>query len=61
VCTRSGSTIRRSQRTGTGCYRRELGAEHARQTGPVTILYAARDREHNNVIVLAELLRTGES
>jgi uncharacterized protein YeaO (DUF488 family) len=25
--------------------------------GPVTILYAARDREHNNAVVLAELLR----
>jgi uncharacterized protein YeaO (DUF488 family) len=52
-----------------GRYRRELAAEHARleklraraQTGPVTILYAARDREHNNAVVLAEPLRTGES
>ena len=26
---------------------------------PVTILYAARDREHNNGVVLAELLRDG--
>jgi uncharacterized protein YeaO (DUF488 family) len=25
--------------------------------GPVTIVYAARDREHNNAVVLAELLR----
>jgi uncharacterized protein YeaO (DUF488 family) len=25
--------------------------------GPVTILYAARDRQHNNAIVLAEVLR----
>jgi uncharacterized protein YeaO (DUF488 family) len=24
----------------------------------VTILYAARDREHNNAVVLAELLRS---
>jgi uncharacterized protein YeaO (DUF488 family) len=47
----------------------ELAAEHARleklraraQAGPVTILYAARDREHNNAMVLVELLRTGES
>jgi uncharacterized protein YeaO (DUF488 family) len=30
-------------------------AEH----GPVTIVYAARDREHNNAVVLAELLRDG--
>lgn len=50
-------------------YRHELAAEHARleklraraQAGPVTILYAARDREHNNAVVLAELLRAGES
>lgn len=25
--------------------------------GPVTILYAARDREHNNAVVLGELIR----
>jgi uncharacterized protein YeaO (DUF488 family) len=25
--------------------------------GPVTVLYAARDREHNNAVVLADLLR----
>ena len=30
----------------------------ARQ-GRVTIVYAARDREHNNAVVLAELLREG--
>ena len=48
-------------------YRAELG-EHdqilaalRRQAGegPVTILYAARDREHNNAVVVAELLRDG--
>jgi uncharacterized protein YeaO (DUF488 family) len=27
--------------------------------GTLTILYAARDREHNNAVVLAELLRAG--
>jgi uncharacterized protein YeaO (DUF488 family) len=27
------------------------------QTEPLTILYAARDREHNNGVVVAELLR----
>jgi uncharacterized protein YeaO (DUF488 family) len=27
--------------------------------GPLTIVYAARDREHNNGVVLAELLREG--
>jgi uncharacterized protein YeaO (DUF488 family) len=28
-------------------------------SGRVTVLYAARDREHNNAVVLAELLRDG--
>jgi uncharacterized protein YeaO (DUF488 family) len=31
---------------------------HAR-AGGLTIVYAARDREHNNAVVLAELLRHG--
>jgi uncharacterized protein YeaO (DUF488 family) len=48
-------------------YRRELEAhaqaiealrERARK-GRVTIVYAARDREHNNAAVLAELVRDG--
>jgi uncharacterized protein YeaO (DUF488 family) len=48
-------------------YRRELEAhgdrvdelrERARK-GRVTILYAARDTEHNNGVVLAELIREG--
>lgn len=29
------------------------------EKGPLTILYAARDREHNNAVVLAELVRDG--
>jgi uncharacterized protein YeaO (DUF488 family) len=29
------------------------------RSGPLTILYAARDREHNNAAVLAELIRQG--
>lgn len=29
------------------------------QHGTVTIVYAARDQEHNNAVVLAELLRDG--
>ncbi|HET8673017.1 MAG TPA: DUF488 family protein [Thermoleophilaceae bacterium] len=46
-------------------YRREL-ASHAEKLdelrgrargGPLTIVYAARDEEHNNGVVLAELLR----
>lgn len=48
-------------------YRRELAAHpelvdklgnHATD-GRLTIVYAARDREHNNAAVLAELLRDG--
>jgi uncharacterized protein YeaO (DUF488 family) len=48
-------------------YRAELSAHgerleelrrHAR-SGPLTIVYAARDEEHNNAVVLAELLRDG--
>ena len=35
----------------------ELRARAA--SGPLTILYAARDREHNNAAVLSELLRDG--
>lgn len=31
-------------------------AEHARN-GPVTLVYGARDREYNDAVVLAELLR----
>jgi uncharacterized protein YeaO (DUF488 family) len=47
-------------------YRREL-ADHEdhlqdlrrrARKGPVTIVYAARDRDHNNGVVLAELLRS---
>ena len=48
-------------------YRRELAAhaellERLREqagNGRLTIVYAARDREHNNAAVLAELLRDG--
>lgn len=29
--------------------------------GRLTVLYAARDREHNNAVVLTELLREGSS
>jgi uncharacterized protein YeaO (DUF488 family) len=46
-------------------YRDELAAQPAdvkelrkhAQAGPLTVLYAARDREHNNAVVLAEVLR----
>jgi uncharacterized protein YeaO (DUF488 family) len=48
-------------------YRDELDGQRDRLTElrrrerkePLTILYAARDREHNNAVVLAELLRDG--
>jgi uncharacterized protein YeaO (DUF488 family) len=38
----------------------EIGELAARAgSGTVTILYAARDREHNNAVVVAELVRDG--
>jgi uncharacterized protein YeaO (DUF488 family) len=48
-------------------YRHELAGQAERvdalreraERGRVTIVYAARDREHNNAVVLAELLRDG--
>lgn len=48
-------------------YRAELAAQselldelrRRAACGRVTVLYAARDREHNNAVVLAELLRAG--
>jgi uncharacterized protein YeaO (DUF488 family) len=48
-------------------YRVELAAQSERldelrrraARGPLTIVYAARDREHNNAVVLAELVRDG--
>jgi uncharacterized protein YeaO (DUF488 family) len=48
-------------------YRRELSTQSKRldelrrraESGPLTILYAARDQEHNNAVVLAEILRDG--
>jgi uncharacterized protein YeaO (DUF488 family) len=48
-------------------YRTELAAHADRieerraraRNGPLTIVYAARDREHNNAVVLAELVREG--
>ena len=46
-------------------YRDELAAQSERlgdlrrqaASGPLTILYAARDQEHNNAVVVCELLR----
>ena len=48
-------------------YRDELAAQaelvadlrRRAETKPLTILYAARDREHNNGVVVAELIRGG--
>jgi uncharacterized protein YeaO (DUF488 family) len=50
-------------------YREELKQERQRvgdlrgraSKGPVTIVYAARDRDHNNAVVLAEVLRERHS
>jgi uncharacterized protein YeaO (DUF488 family) len=49
-------------------YRAELAAHSQRvddlrrraSTGPLTIVYAARDTEHNNAVVLKELIQLGE-
>jgi uncharacterized protein YeaO (DUF488 family) len=48
-------------------YRRELSAQEEKlrelrrrgRSGTLTLVYAARDTEHNNAVVLAELLRHG--
>ena len=48
-------------------YRGELSSQRERldelrrraAEGPLTILYAARDRAHNNAVVLTELLKDG--
>jgi uncharacterized protein YeaO (DUF488 family) len=48
-------------------YRAELATQSERveelrrlaRSGPLTIVYAARDTEHNNAVVLAELIRDG--
>ena len=48
-------------------YRDELRSEAEKldelrfcaKEGPVTVVYAARDQEHNNAVVIAELLRDG--
>jgi uncharacterized protein YeaO (DUF488 family) len=48
-------------------YRDELEAkseqvadlQHRASAAPVTIVYAARDRDHNNAVVVAELVRGG--
>jgi uncharacterized protein YeaO (DUF488 family) len=48
-------------------YRGELGANEAKlhelraraREGRLTVLYAARDEQHNNAVVLAERLRDG--
>lgn len=37
----------------------EQSLRRGARDGPVTMLYAARDREHNNAVVLAELVRDG--
>lgn len=52
--------FRRRYRAELKSQRQELGAlrEHARK-GRVTVVYAARDEEHNNAVVVAEVLRDG--
>jgi uncharacterized protein YeaO (DUF488 family) len=36
---------------------RLLGPARRARSGPVTIVYAARDRQHNNAVVVADLVR----
>ena len=50
-------------------YGRELADQHDRlldlarraRSRPVTIVYAARDREHNNAVVVAEFVRDADA
>jgi uncharacterized protein YeaO (DUF488 family) len=56
---RSGLSARSdSSSQCSGFMRRQIEELRVRaSTGPVTVLHAARDRQHNNAVVLAELLR----
>lgn len=50
--------FRARYRTELADRRQKLDELRARaRRGPLTIVYAARDQEHNNAVVLAELLR----
>jgi uncharacterized protein YeaO (DUF488 family) len=40
---------------------RLLELAHRARSGPLTIVYAARDQRHNNAVVLADLLRDASS
>ena len=64
-CASGSTTSRPASRGFRARYRDELVAHpelidelrRRAASGRVTILYAARDREHNNAVVLTELLR----
>jgi uncharacterized protein YeaO (DUF488 family) len=50
--------FRTRYREELACHAEQLALLRSRaREGPVTILYAARDREHNNAVVLGELVR----
>jgi uncharacterized protein YeaO (DUF488 family) len=52
------ATFRARYRSELAAQSESLGGLRRRAVnGRVTVLYAARDREHNNAVVLAELLR----
>jgi uncharacterized protein YeaO (DUF488 family) len=52
--------FRSRYRTELEAHREKLEELRARaREGPVTIVYAARDEQHNNAVALAELLRDG--
>ena len=52
--------FRRRYRAELSTHSERLEAiRHRAARGPLTLVYAARDREHNNAVVLAELLRDG--
>lgn len=52
--------FRRRYRDELGRHAEEIeGLRDRARRGTVTILYAARDREHNNAVVLGELVRDG--
>jgi uncharacterized protein YeaO (DUF488 family) len=52
--------FRRRYRLELDAHEAELDELRARaRTGPLTVLYGARDEEHNDAVVLAERLREG--
>ena len=66
-CASGSATTQLASRSSATRYRAEL-VDHAdsidelrarAQSDPLTILYAARDQQHNNAVVVADLVRDG--